>query len=501
MEETKKHENEDNLIDLFDVFSKVWKVIRRMWVLLLLVLCIGMVGGAVREKMTYHKKYEASASFIVTAGGNNGTASYYNQVTMEQLNTTFPYIITSGILNRIVANDLGLPAVPGMISASVLEETNLFQIKVVSDDALQAYYTLQSVIKNYPSVAKYVLGDTTLKLIDETGIPTAPMTAPNYVGAAVKGGLLGCILDFVIIVLTILLRNTVKSEKDINKFLNIKYLAGIPQERVKRRSKKEDEGVLLDRTEVTYFFKEAINMLQIRLNREMKRKHINTLLVTSTLAGEGKTTVICNLASMMASKGYKVLLIDADFRNPSVASLMQLEQKEKGIEDVLLGNAHLDEAMHKMEDKSLWVLPGVKPQERVSRLYRNGRLQSIVERYQEKMDIVLIDTPPCGMMNDAALAAEYAQGVLLVIRQDFARRVQILEGVELFAGGHTPILGCVINGEETGIGSYGYGKYGYGKYGYGKYGYGKYGYGKYGYGGEENRSENEETENDGSKQE
>lgn len=481
MEEIKKQENTQNLIDIFEIGAGLWKVFKNFRVIILAIICICGIVGGIYEKRTYHSQYEATASFIVSvAGGGDATSGYYNQVTMEQLNATFPYILTSGILNRVVANDLGVDVVPGTISASVLEETNLFQIRVVSSEAEQAYDILNSVIENYPAVAKYVIGDTTLKLIDESGVPSEPMSKPEYKKAVVKGMLGGCLISIGLLIFGVLFRNTVKNQDDIKKFLNIKYLSGIPQEQIKKRSRAASGGVMLDKMEVSYAFKESLSTLQIRMNRELKEKGIKTVMVTSTLAGEGKTTVVCNLAYAMAKKGYKVLLLDADFRNPSVASVLQLERKEKGIEDVLMGKAQPEEAICRYEESNLWVIPGIKAQEKVAKLYRNGHLQKLLEKYEGQMDVILVDTPPCGIMNDAVLAAEYVEGIMLVIRQDFARREQILEGVETLSGSPAVMVGCVINGEETGITGYNYGKYGYGKYGYGKYGYGKYGYGKYG---------------------
>lgn len=478
MTETEKMDRtEDGLIDVFDIIADVWKRFKEIWWLLLLVLCICAGVGAFREKVNYREQYEASASFIVQAGGGTGSASaYYNKVTMEQLNATFPYILTSGILNDIVAKDLGMKSVPGAISASVLEETNLFQIRVVSSKAQQAYDILQSVIENYPSVAKYVIGDTTFKLIDESGVPGSPMSMPDYRRAAGKGLLAGMILCLLILLVRVLLRRTIKSREDLRKFLNIRYLAGIPKERTKKRSKKIMPRIMLDQSGVSYSFREAFDTLQIRLVRQMKEKKLKTVVVTSTLAGEGKTTITCNLAYAMAKKGYRVLLIDGDFRNPSVASVLNLPSGETGICDVLKGVKESSEIVCQYEELPLYVMPGGRPLDSVSRLYRNGRLAELIEEYREKTDLILIDTPPCGIMNDAALAVENADGALLVIRQDFARRDKILDGVEMMSGGDKPIIGCVINGEETGMGSYG--RYGYGRYGYGRYGYNsKYGYG------------------------
>ena len=480
MEEKRVTNSEENLIDLFEIIGGLFKSMRRFWWLLLLILCLCTAGNVFRAKVQYKARYEATAAFAVTTGGKeySSISNYYNKVTMEQLNTTFPYIITSGVLSNIVAEDLGLSNIPASITATVLEETNLFQIRVIASEAQLAYDILQSVIENYPSVAKYVIGDTTLTLIDETGVPEAPMYGPGYKGAAVKGFLIGVILCCVILFIQVMLSSTVKTQEDLKKFLNIKYLAGIPQERVKKRSKGNSKHVMLDKETVSPTFRESMNTLQIRVARAMEEKQIKTLVVTSTLAGEGKTTISSNLAYAMAEKGYKTLLIDGDFRNPSVAAALNLPESEYGISDVLKGKISAGEVIRQYGDSILWVLPGKEPQEKVSKLYRNGRLQNLIQKYSRQMDIIIIDTPPCGMMNDAALAADCAEGILLVIRQDYARREKILEGVEMLDSSNASLIGCVINDEEVNRG--GYGRYGYGRYGYGKYG--KYGYGKYGYG-------------------
>lgn len=105
---------------------------------------------------------------------------------------------------------------------------------------------------------------------------------------------------------------------------------------------------------------------------------------------------------------------------------------------------------------------------------------------------MIIDTPPCGILQDASFLASYSDAVLMVIRQDYQPVNRVIAGLELLADTGTRILGYVINHEAMTFGSYGYGRYGYGNYGYGKYGYHKYGkYGGYGYG--ENRPEDEKS--------
>ena len=97
---------------------------------------------------------------------------------------------------------------------------------------------------------------------------------------------------------------------------------------------------------------------------------------------------------------------------------------------------------------------------------------------------MIVDTPPSAILSDAAVISQYVDGALFVVRQDYAKVDEILEGIESLSDTGIPIMGCVLNAAEVGITGYGYGNdYGYGRYGYGYGRYGRYGsYGRYGYG-------------------
>lgn len=103
--------------------------------------------------------------------------SYYDNVTAQQLGKTFPYIVTSGVLKDVVARDLQVGAVTSQIEASVMENTNLFTIRVKDSSPDTAYRVLQSVITNYPEVAEYIIGATTLTVVDDSGVPVSRSTA------------------------------------------------------------------------------------------------------------------------------------------------------------------------------------------------------------------------------------------------------------------------------------------------------------------------------------
>lgn len=114
----------DNKIDLIPLLFRALKQFRRSWWIGLLAVLVCGALGFLYARFTYSPKYEAKASFVVSMSDSTSisTSRYYNSVTTEQLAATFPYILTSGALNKVVANDLGVSSVPGTITAEALGE-------------------------------------------------------------------------------------------------------------------------------------------------------------------------------------------------------------------------------------------------------------------------------------------------------------------------------------------------------------------------------------------
>ena len=99
----------------------------------------------------------------------------------------------------------------------------------------------------------------------------------------------------------------------------------------------------------------------------------------------------------------------------------------------------------------------------------------IMSRLAGKMDYIILDTPPCGIFQDAALMEEYVDAVLYVIKYDMVPQQKIMESLSFLKGNGPHFLGYIFNSYPQGMNEYGYGRYGYGRYGYGRYGYSRYG--------------------------
>ena len=170
--------------DLLGLFARS---LRRLWwlCLVLIVLCTALFGGYAR--LSYRAQYTASITFLVNAGGTaqSGTST----ATAAQMAKTFPYILTSGLLDSAVCADTGLTALPA-ISATSEEDTNLCTLSVTGTDAQQCYDVLQSVIVHYPDVAELVVGPTELVMMDQTGVPTQPSNPFSWRQPLIRGAVI-----------------------------------------------------------------------------------------------------------------------------------------------------------------------------------------------------------------------------------------------------------------------------------------------------------------------
>ena len=471
-------------IDIVSFVNDFFHRFRRMW-LLVLVLTLAFSGlSYYRTTTNYRPTYVAEATVSVEIV-NGGT--YANRNTAEQMGLIFPYILTSGALSDVISEDLGISNVPGTINVSSIKGTNLLTISVTSSNAEDAYHVLQSVLRNYPEVAQFVVGQTELSVIDETGIPTDTGRTSVIRGSIKKGAAVGFVIGILIVVINVFTFRTVRNENELRALLNIPCLGTLPfyQKKQRRNSTRTEINILNDDENSDYV--EALRLIRTRLERQMENKQV--LMVTSSISGEGKSTVAANLAIAMARKGKRVILVDCDLRNPTVKQIFDLKENYPGLVSVLRGQSELQESLVPVTDHGnpigLTLLPGGEREPRLVEILSSENMKTVIGTLREMADVVILDTPPSAMLVDAMMLVRHVDAVTYVIMSDFARRRYIFKGVEELNNLDAPIVGCILNGGRTRGGRYGY----YGYYGYrNKYGYGSYRYGAKAYGAENKKA-------------
>lgn len=426
------------------------------WIIILLTVAFG-AASYYRTSTHYSPSYtaEATVSVEIVNGG-----SYANRNTAEQMGVIFPYILTSGALSDVIAADLGTSSVPGSISVSCITGTNLLTISVTGSDPDKVYAVLQSVLKNYPEVAQFVVGQTKLSVIDDSGVPEDTGRTSVLRGSLTRGAAVGFLIGVLLLMVYTVTTRTIRDEEELRALLNVPCLGTLPSYKKKKRKKNANNevNILNDRNGSNSDYVECMRLIRTRLERQMGDKKV--LMVTSSIPGEGKSTVAGNLAISMARKGKRVILIDCDLRNPTQSKVFGLKGKYPGLVAVLQGKARLEDALYEVTDRGepigLMLLPGSDHESKLVEILGSDEMKNLLEALKERADVVILDTPPSAMLVDAMIMVQHVDGVVYVVMSDFAKRSFIYRGMEELTSNGVEVLGCVLNGGKTRTRGYGY---------------------------------------------
>jgi tyrosine-protein kinase Etk/Wzc len=195
-----------------------------------------------------------------------------------------------------------------------------------------------------------------------------------------------------------------------------------------------------------------------------------TIVFTSPMPGDGKTTSAANLAITLAQQGVKILLIDGDLRRGLLNSVFALP-REPGLSNLLLGKGELESTIRSIdlgENGHLDFLSTGTLPPNPAEMLGSQKMKNLLAELESKYDVVLIDSPPLNVVTDAAVLGTVADGVVLIARAGVTEKLGLMFAVEQLRNVRAPLLGAVLNDVDFESNRY----YGiYGKYGYYQYNY------------------------------
>lgn len=449
--------------DFFRIFGKLW------WLVLLLAL-LGAGLFFLYTRVGYQPMYASEATFTVATASDESLSYsfYYSQNTADQLSKTFPYILESSYFQSLLLEELGTDTLNGTLFAQTLETSNMVTMRAESRRAEDAQEILTAALQVYPSAAYYVLGDIKFHLLNDPQPPTQPYNRPVLSKTLVMGAAGGGMVGMLILGILAFLKRTAKTPEDMKKITSLKCLAVLPRVKLKVRKKNSQRRISVLNPQTPYDFRESVRALQLRIDVAMRKRHGKVLLITSTLPGEGKSLLSINLAEILAQKGKRVLLIDADLRKQEDASLLECEDG-MGLQDLFGEGASGKIHIRGIEKGKFWFFGSSRPVRDPAGVLSHMGIKKFLNEMKTRMDYIILDTPPCGIFQDASILAEYADGICYVVKYDYVPQNKVREGLSFLEERKANFLGYVFNEYPQSIKSYGYGKYG--AYGYG-YGYG-----------------------------
>lgn len=292
------------------------------------------------------------------------------------------------------------------------------------------------------------------KIIDEPIV--TGLVSPKKNSILLGAGLGGLFLPLGIILLITLFDNRIKLPSDIESATAVPLLGNIVE------SKKQDKLVI--RKASRSAIAEMFRLLRTNLEFLLSSSDDRVILLTSTTNQEGKSFICVNLGMSYALSGKKVLLMGFDLRKPKMASYLVSQVPTQGISSYLIGEADTDSIIHKYEDnEQLYYIASGPIPPNPAELILNGQLDTLLKELKQQFDIIIIDSPPVGLVTDSLLLSKYVNASLYVTRFGVTKKnaLQLVEQLYQEKKLNNPAI--VFNGVKKG-GSYGYG-YGYG-YGY-----------------------------------
>ena len=208
---------------------------------------------------------------------------------------------------------------------------------------------------------------------------------------------------------------------------------------------------------------EAFRTLRTNIQFSSLDKELKSIVITSSGSGEGKSTVMSNLAITMAESGKKVILVDCDLRKPSIHKKMGVTNSV-GLTNILVQNVKKEECMVKTTVDNLFIITSGPIPPNPAELLGTQKMRDFIENLKSEFDLVLIDAPPVLAVTDAQILSTIVDGVIFVASYGEAQKNAVVDAKQLIDKVGGKVLGIVFNKVPEAVSGY-YGKYYKGYYG------------------------------------
>jgi len=284
------------------------------------------------------------------------------------------------------------------------------------------------------------------------GDPIKPQKA-LIIGA---GFMIGIIVSVVYLLIRYLAHNKVAGVRELERMVKVPVLGAIPH--YKKESLNHTSLVVTKDSKSS--LSEALRTIRTNMDFIHPDQKSKSISVTSTISGEGKTFVAANLGAIMAMTGQSVCVVDIDMRKPKVHLAFGVASSPNGVSTILSGKSSVKESVQHSSIKGLdFISAGPTPPNPSELLLQKG-FTSMLEELEKAYDLVILDTPPVGLVTDGRLVMKACDIQLYIVRADYSKRSFIKVMNDLKATGQYPNMTTILNAIDSTPG-YGYG-YGYG---------------------------------------
>ncbi|GAA2267498.1 polysaccharide biosynthesis tyrosine autokinase [Nonomuraea roseoviolacea subsp. roseoviolacea] len=435
------------------------RLARKSWWLILLSLVVS-VGAALVVTANMPPRYAATTTMLFSSHDKQGGFSPAYQVsTLSQGVHSYANLLTSRRMVSQVTTPDDVARLQQNITVDVVPGTVLLRAMVTDENPERAAALANALSTKFARLVGQIERPTptsrpTVKVtvIDSAQVPRTPVSPMPVVNVLVAM-LIGLVVSVSSLILRDRLDTTIKNSATLQQASGSSTLGIIGYERDAKRHP------LVVRRKGRSSRAEAFRSLRTNLQFIGVDRKPRSLVVTSCLPNEGKSSTSSNLAITLAQAGWRVLLVDGDLRRPRLPDYFGIEGGV-GLTDVLIGKVSLEGVVQTWGEPRLFVLPCGQIPPNPSELLGSDGMRQLLADLTADYDMVIIDAPPLLPVTDAATLSALCDGTILVARYGRTRHEHVARGIELLASVSARVVGTVLNfvpAKASRYDGYGYG--------------------------------------------
>lgn len=431
---------EEQIIKLEDVLIgcvKRWKVI------LVFAILTSILAALVAVTSDNVITYEGSAKLYV----KNHESIMENNVEVKKDKTLIPNYIelmkTKDFMQEALLS-VGSKVKPqealGKLKVTNIVNTDFIQVKYESINKAETEEVIQGVINRFVEVAPEYNDEIEI-VQQESIVLTEKQDIKNKKVLIIMGFLGGLAMASVVTFILECTNKTFKTKGELERELKMNIVASVPKmknNKIDVKNLNNNQGTILA---------EAYNSLATTIKYSKDGSYNKSILITSSIVGEGSTTTAASLAMSLSSGNKKVILLEGDLRNPSLHNVFEVNN-DMGLSDVVLKKINIDKAVKSINNNLDLLTSGNKVINPIE-IIDSEDMNLLLEDLKSKYDYVVIDTPPLQAVTDAQILATKADSTILVVRAEEVKKDTVKESIALINKVDRNIMGIVFNAGDT----------------------------------------------------
>ena len=439
---------------------------------IIIIVLIGLSAVLTYDLFIKVPKYSTYTSIALVKSDNNTTTLTQSDVMLNKnLINTYTEIVKSKKVLKQVKKELGLKSsindIAKEVSVSSVNDTEIIKIAVEDKDAKRAYKITKSISSVFINEIQNIYEMNNVIIVDVPEV--SDIVSNNTLKRDLVLGFAGCLfLSIGILFVIFYFDDSIKYHDGIEEELELPILAKVFKSRIEDINKKKGKKKKIATTELILHkypksvVSESIKTLRTNLEFSSVEKTIRTMLVTSSVPGEGKSFISSNLAVSFAQNNKRVLIIDADMRKGRLHKIFKLANT-KGYSNLLIDNIeNFGDYIKKTTVPGVSVITRGTIPPNPSELLNSTKNKELIKELKKHYDKIIFDGVPCSGLPDSIIMSSLVDKVIIVSSNKMTPKSEFMSTKNALEKANAPIAGFIVNKIDSGTGVYGKYYYYYG---------------------------------------